>query len=535
MKYIVSVVLAAIAAASCGGGNPSPSPGNSQGPSSTSRRLAWTQAALALADVQRYDFILFIDGTRTALPSATCAGTAPMFECSAPLPQLPIGPHVLELSAVDRVTGLESARSAQVLTGQSAERAGSVTIIEPIPPAGSARKEGNASEPDIPALACSARTCFDVSLVADDLGAVERLVSLPDGRLLAFYADAIVRSLPDGIAQRLQLDRSGTARFADIAVDPDFLSNRFVYLAASARADGGRSAVSIVRMREVAGRLGEPATIATELPAAGEDTPAIAIGPDARIYLALPSGNQRPAGGPYDGLVLRLTREGAAAGDERTNSPIIASGSARPSSFGWLGDGRLLLASRREPHGAPLGFVPLMSRDTWPAAVTPLPVPDTARLEGGITEIAADTSLGTGPGRLFLLGADPAALYMMRWEDADPAGVSSSIDEIALRGMTPVTFALAGDGSLRVAAHKGNDSTLLLLRLQPVTRKSPSGVTDRPKVSAWQSEIPDPRDKQAKATFSSPRKVRAGRPQLIDHRHFTEQPALIVHRPLNRQ
>jgi glucose/arabinose dehydrogenase len=463
-------MLAAMAGASCAGSNP-PSPSASgQNPPVASGRIAWSQSAPAAAALQNYDFVLFIDGARTSLSGSTCTAAERDYECSAPLPQLTSGRHVVELSTVDRVTRLESPRSEPLAVGESAaiaSQGGQASIgVRPTAP-DTARDAANADGAHRPRLACVDRlssTCFVISVIADDVGPVERLVMLPDGRLLASYGSGIVRVLPGGTPQRLDVNRShAAADVADIAIDPDFLSNRFVYLATvtSTGADG-RIAVDIVRMRELAGGFGEAATLAAELPAA-RGRPAISMGPDRRLYIALPSGTGRSAS-PYDGLVLRLTRDGAAAGSDRVNSPVLAAGTAQPSSFAWMDNNHFLLAGRGGRETA-VRVVPMGPGAEWPAAAVPLLLPDAGALAAGVTQIV--TSAGTNPLQLnaFLLAGDPPALFLARLT-ATPPTTALAMDTIPLGPWTPTTLAVTADGDLIVAASPAGDSRVGLLRLQ---------------------------------------------------------------------
>jgi hypothetical protein len=79
----------------------------------TTKRLAWdmnTSPAVA----QGYRYRLFVNGTEQPdLLVASCAESAAGATCSVPMPALTPGPvHTLELTAIEPVNGLESARSA---------------------------------------------------------------------------------------------------------------------------------------------------------------------------------------------------------------------------------------------------------------------------------------------------------------------------------------------------------------------------------------------------------------------------------------
>jgi len=420
--------------------------------------------------------MLFVDGARSTLPGTSCTGNGPAFECVAPLPVLGPGRHVLELSALDRISGLESTRSEQLVVNTTAT---ANTIFGTRPPMTSAANEAAAAEGPgvtVPSAACAqlVSTCFAISAVSDNFGDVRRLVALPDGRLLALSSGAVAQVLPGGDRERLAVDsRHGAVDVADLAVDPDFLTNRYVYAAVVASTEDGRAATSVVRFRELGGRFGEPATIATEMPSAAEGLPAISIGPDRRIYLAIPAADSRAGAGPYDGAVLRLTREGAAAGYERARSPILAIGSSRPASLAWLDDAHLLLASAAAA-ASQLSLVPVQITDTFAPASVAVQGVQRPPLTGGITQVATlpGQTAGSGETRVVLLGTAPPALYVARMTTG-PAPAVVGIDYVSLGGLAPTTLAVQPNGDLLIAARQfvGSPVHLLRLRLDP-TRKS---------------------------------------------------------------
>jgi hypothetical protein len=421
-------------------------------------RLAWSQAAPSQAALNGYGFILFVDGSRMPLSGVSCSAAATDYDCSAPLPSLPAGAHVLQMAAVDNTAGVESQRSESIMFNASAPAPRTVTfsadVIEPRAPI---------QGPWLTCFSGDSSTCFTISPVATDLPEVERIATLPDNRVLAVFAGGVVQVLPGGEPQRVDVNRGQAVNIAAVAIDPEFISNRFVYLATVAPSADGRNAVNIVRMRELAGSLGDAATIAVDLPAA-QGRPAMSIGPDRRIYLALPSaGGQRSHGGPYDGLVLRLTRNGSAAGYERMHSPVLAVGSDRPSSFAWLDGEHLLLASGGV---AAAGLVALSVDGGWPAHMTQLSPGGSDGLAFGVQEIAAVPPAADDPleSRLFVLGLDPAALYLARFT-AGPRTDVRSVNPIPLGTWTPLALAVDAGGDAIVAARKTGETRVSLLRV----------------------------------------------------------------------
>jgi hypothetical protein len=83
---------------------------------SGSERLAWRQVADSLDEANAYSYGMYVDGNRVLLSSTICTAgtTAGRYDCSAGLPKLAAGQHVLELVAID-TGGNEGPRSARLV------------------------------------------------------------------------------------------------------------------------------------------------------------------------------------------------------------------------------------------------------------------------------------------------------------------------------------------------------------------------------------------------------------------------------------
>jgi hypothetical protein len=294
------------------------------------------------------------------------------------------------------------------------------------------------------------------------------LLPLPDGRLIVLREDVTLIVLPSGVSERPLLDRDDTSAgpaIVDVAADPEFGTNRFLYLA-TLGGPPGRREVSIIRARELADRIGEAATIVTGLTTASRREPVVSVGSDHHVYLAMPldTGVEQ---GFYDGHVLRFTRDGAAAGHPRSGSPVLAQGSVRPMSFAWADAAGLLVASSG-PGGWPLAMVSFDARPgAWPAALLPVGGADAEVFSAGVRDVAFDAGMGRrAQRRLAVLGVSPQALYTATLTDGDSPRLAS-VEALPLASLTPTSAAFVHNGDLIVAATAGNDplrTHLLLLR-----------------------------------------------------------------------
>jgi hypothetical protein len=486
MRRLVTATLIALAAVSCGGkSNPSPSPTPSPSgsddavPVSPGQRLGWAQSAPNQQAIRDYRFVLFVDDMPAPLADASCAAASGDFDCTAALPAMPAGRHVLQLLTTDSTTGRESPRSAQLVISLSTSSTSKRTAVVLGPPviadASSTANEPNASvdrgtSGDAPADACTTGrdvTCFAVSALGDGLASINRIVGLPDGRLLVLFARGLVQILPSGTPEPLLLGRGDAQRaIADIGIDPDFLATRFVYLATIAPAVHGRCRVDIVRMREVADRLGEAATIVSELPASAGGRPAITIGPDRRLYIALPASGEGGSGtGPYDGLVLRLTTDGRAAGRAQMASPILAAGNAEPAALTWVNGTRLLLGAVGGSP-VPLDIVRTEESGRWPTPATPLTSSD-GGIAGTLKQVAVFPAgaASSHEEALFILGGNPDALYYARLAVDEPRILS--IEPVSLGHVRPTALTVDARGDAILAVERGEQAAATsLLRLR---------------------------------------------------------------------
>jgi hypothetical protein len=78
-------------------------------------KIAWTQPAASLAEARSYTYLVYLDGTKVSLETASCGPVlAGGYDCSAPLPRMAPGRHVLEAVAVDP-GGSEGPRSQSLV------------------------------------------------------------------------------------------------------------------------------------------------------------------------------------------------------------------------------------------------------------------------------------------------------------------------------------------------------------------------------------------------------------------------------------
>ncbi len=317
-------------------------------------RLEWDQPAVSLPHVRSLSFQLFVDDVIYPLNSVTCiaATGGAGFICTARLPQLGPGRHVLQL--VSTLNGLESPPSdSLVLTddnGQLTFARESDSLIAPV-----------LSMPSTACLTSSPTECYSVRAVASRLSGVSALSPAPDGRLFFVEGNTRVRVVADGAlipAPVLALNDE-QARIVGLAVEGgSFSENRFVFVAWTDQTPSGQLQLNVTRYREVANTLGEGATILTGIPVPRDVPSSIAVDRQGHVYVAVPS-LQSGSSAPGSGNVLRITRDGRVPPDNRLGLAAFSPGFSSPTSLSLDPGQSLIWLGGRDSGGvSTLGVVP---------------------------------------------------------------------------------------------------------------------------------------------------------------------------------
>ena len=339
----------------CGSGAPPPPPagGNGTGRIVTgTERLGWNQHAPSFRELTRYRHWVYVDGVRVAL-QAQCTELPPPNDhaCSAPLPSMRAGRHVLELTTtVNRgARTLESARSEPL-----------VVIVAGAP------QPGLGPTADVRALsdrAASADTRHSYEPVATLLRLPVAVAPMPEGNVLIGERRGTVKIVgPLYQAPSIALDASELRDVAGseivlhgIALHPRFGQNAFVYVMYTEAPADDESVTRIARFRHIAGRLGERAVLLDQLPAGrGDPGGALSFGADGKLYVA--TGDGGGAAGRSDpavlaGKVLRLNDDGSSGSDNPQPIPVIFAGLHRPMAVEWHdGSAALLVVDIASPE-----------------------------------------------------------------------------------------------------------------------------------------------------------------------------------------
>jgi len=419
-------------------------------------QLAWTQEGGAAG----LRFRLFVDGVGSVLGNVSCVAGRGGSECSAVLPAMRAGVHTIALSAVDEF-GKESARSQSVsmVIASSSGGHSTLTVVgsdRTSLPASAVAADAGSHAAAVPPRACAGQDCYGVSVLATGEGSISRIKGLGDDAAL-MLRDAgqvlLLRSQRVSVAYSLQQDDPGASAIADLAVDPDFANNRFVYLAVVSAS----SRVRVVRLRELADRLAEAATIVPDLQIARDVMPRLSMAADRRLYLAIPPAPAGAAAQSSDGVILAFTDDGRSAG-AASGSPVLARGPRQPATLesnrGWL-----WAASLDDDADGRLGLLKLSADGVL--TTTRDIESGTAQNSTGVLDLAF-----TGPDRGLLIAASPRSLFTFRLS-ADAAFLVK--ERIDIGEFEPMALSAMPSGSIVVAARAaGNSDAVLILSLAPL-------------------------------------------------------------------
>jgi aldose sugar dehydrogenase len=195
---------------------------------------------------------------------------------------------------------------------------------------------------DVPDTAVTSdQASFRVVEVAGDLEHPWAMAFLPDGDLLITERPGRLRILREGVLDPTPIEgvpevyASGQGGLLDVAIDPDFASNRLIYLSYAAEGDDG-AGTRVASARLGDGRLEDVEVIFEGMTAGGGRHFGSRLGfdPDGHLFVTLGDRGQDERAqelGDLAGKVVRLHPDGSVPED----NPFAGRESAAPEVYSW--------------------------------------------------------------------------------------------------------------------------------------------------------------------------------------------------------
>lgn len=171
--------------------------------------------------------------------------------------------------------------------------------------------------------------CFAVSDLARNLTEISSLAVANDGTVFAVEAGrrvVVVR----GVEAVTAFEAAPGTLLRDLALDARYDTSGRVFVSMIRLRDRSAGDIEVVRLRHLAGTLGEAATIVAGPSVPIDALAPVAVGDDGLVYLAVPS---MPGRHPYSAAILAFDQDGRVPAGQR--SPVASRGLETPRDLAW--------------------------------------------------------------------------------------------------------------------------------------------------------------------------------------------------------
>lgn len=300
-------------------------------------RLVWDQTAKSAEELSSFAFVMFIDEVPSIADGVVCSEfTFEPVRCSAAIPLLSEGAHVIELLVMAPRTGAESPKSSPLRVFSKRMKEGDPELDEVMRT--SMVSDGFRLQARV--VAKGIQDATDVTALAD--GRI--VIAERAGRLWTFNPANASLTLAATVPEIDLTHGSGLLGIAS-SMDVDRRSTLHVVYAS-------QNDVRLARFLVTEAGLTAHATLLAGLPLSPRQSRAlIRTGPDHKLYLALDDGGRpdRAADlGAVNSKVLHLDVDGRSADDSPRPH---ARGTNRPLGMTWSADGSIFWLAGSESDG----------------------------------------------------------------------------------------------------------------------------------------------------------------------------------------
>jgi glucose/arabinose dehydrogenase len=418
--------------------------------------LGWDQPAADAVELAAIHYAIYVDGARAELAGASCDSVIASagFACTAPLPALSLGAHVLQLSSfTSDGSVLESAPSAAL----------NVTVVAS---AATTDAAARTAWPSGQTIETQDGVKLRLELLADGLDRPADLALAPDGRVFVAERGGHIRIVTNaGVAPAtawsLADDSPAAGQVVALALDPQFAQNHFVFAIYTSPTRSGEPAFSLARFRESAGLLAERVIVQDEVSASrGDAAASLRFGPDGKLYAAFDDGGDPGVAGDLasrNGKLLRINADGSTPRDQAGGAPTYSYAYHSPGGLAWdPGAGSWWIADRDTAASARLSAVipdpAARQGETRGAIRASFALPAASRPSAiavyGVQRSSAASALS---GSLLIASDSGRHLLRLRIDPQGPARIQSSerLLQDVVGGVRAV--AVGGDGAIYFA------------------------------------------------------------------------------------
>jgi glucose/arabinose dehydrogenase len=272
----------------------------------------------------------------------------------------------------------------------------------------------------------------------------------PDGRIFLTEGPGRIRVIRDGQLENepwmsIEVAAVGEGGLLGLALDPDFTTNHYVYVAYTYQNSEGKLLNRLVRLREDSSGKGvlDKVLLDNAVGNSIHDGGRVKFGPDGKLYWTVgEAGNPELAQdlSSLNGKILRLNSDGTIPEDNPfPGSPVYSYGHRNPEGLAWQAGTNRLYATEHGPSGGSYGtgqdeinFIEPGRNYGWPdihgsqaseGMMSPL-------IQSGASETWAPsgaTFVTGGPwdGSLLFAGLRGETLYRLVLDKDDPRKVTS--------------------------------------------------------------------------------------------------------------
>lgn len=204
----------------------------------------------------------------------------------------------------------------------------------------------------------------ELEIVATGLNTVWQIAEIPDGRIIFTQRNGIVKIIEnntllntDVINLGETVSKKGEGGLLGIAVDPDFLSNKFIYLYFTFE-ENSQLKNRLVRYEEKErNTFKENQILINNIPGGvNHNGGVLAFGPDKKLYVGVGERYETSAAQDLNdlgGKILRLNNDGTIPADNPfENSYIWSYGHRNPQGLAWSTDGKVMYSTEHGPSGS---------------------------------------------------------------------------------------------------------------------------------------------------------------------------------------